>query len=237
MTVTSPAEQLRLAPLAPVAKLAPNIGPIRLVIADASARARDALRHAVNVAAIYVVAEAATTDELRAAVWREHPDVIVVALSLSYAAVIALVREISQKQPGTAVVVLGSSDDETEMIDSIRAGASGYVHRDVSSATLVREIVETASGDVVLSRTDARRLIRHISDNGVESEASPRALVALSSRELEVMGLLSEGQTARDIAAVLGISNRTVEGHVARILEKLGARNTADAVRLYIKGH
>ncbi len=234
MALTTRAQPHRLAPLAPLSSLEPTLGPIRLVIAEATARARFALRHAVNVAGIAVVAEAATTDEIRAAVFREHPDVILVAIALSYAAVLTLVREISQKQPGTAVVVLGSSDDESEMIDAMRAGASGYVHRDVSSAALVREIVETAGGDVVLSRADARRLVSHI-DDAPAAKVSARALNLLSSREREVMRLLSEGQTAREIAAVLGISRRTVEGHVARICEKLGARNKADAVRRYIE--
>jgi DNA-binding NarL/FixJ family response regulator len=214
--------------------LGPSLAPIRLLIADATVRARSALRHAVNVAGIAIVAEAATTDEIRAAVFREHPDVILVAIALSYAAVLTLVREISQKQPSTAVVVLGASDDESEMIDVLRAGASGYVHRDVSSSALVREIVETAGGDVVLSRADARRLVSHLTDSP-STHVSAAALSLLSTREREVMRLLSEGQTAREIAAVLGISRRTVEGHVARICEKLGARNKADAVRRYIE--
>jgi RNA polymerase sigma factor (sigma-70 family) len=234
MALTTRTQPLGRSPLAPLSGLAPSLVPIRLVIADATARARTALRHAVNVAGIAVVAEAATTDEIRAAVFREHPDVILIAIALSYAAVLTLIREISQRQPSTAVVVLGSSEDENEMIESLRAGASGYVHRDVSSAALVREIVETAAGDVVLSRADARRLVSHLDD--AQSRVSTRALVLLSAREREVMRLLSEGQTAREIAAVLGISRRTVEGHVARICEKLEARNKADAVRRYIEG-
>jgi DNA-binding NarL/FixJ family response regulator len=238
---TARAQPQRLAPLAPLSgigsNLAPSLGPlgpIRLVIADATARARTALRHAVNVAGIAIVADAATTDEVRAAVFREHPDVVLIAMALSYAAVIALVREISQRQPSTAVVVIGSSEDENELIDALRAGASGYVHRDVSSSALVREIAETAGGDVVLSRADARLLVSRLND-GPPAHVSARALSLLSAREMEVMRFLSQGQTAREIAAVLGISKRTVEGHVARICEKLGARNRADAVRRYIE--
>jgi DNA-binding CsgD family transcriptional regulator len=72
-------------------------------------------------------------------------------------------------------------------------------------------------------------------DDGTSAHVSARAIALLSTREREVMRLLSEGQTAREIAVVLGISRRTVEGHVARICEKLGARNKADAVRRYIE--
>jgi len=121
------------------------------------------------------------------------------------------------------------------MIDAIRAGASGYVHRDATSTTLVREIVETAGGDVVLSRSDARKLVRHLADDDHANGASPPHMAALSPRECEVIQLMATGQTAREIALTLGISRRTVEGHAARILEKLGARNKADAVRRYIE--
>jgi DNA-binding NarL/FixJ family response regulator len=207
--------------------------PIRIVIAAASERLRQAVRRSVNVAAIMVVAEVATADELRAAAIAERPDVVLVAMALVYAASRALITDLARSSSGPAVVVIGSSDDETEMIDALRAGAVGYVHRDVSSSALVREIVETSNGDLVLSRADAQRLVRHLDHEQGEGMAHPR--LGLSQREAEVAHLLSMGQTAREIGENLGISSRTVEGHVAKICEKLGARNRADAVRRYIE--
>jgi len=232
MAITSRAE---LQPLPNLSSLVPNLIPIRLVIADVSSRARSTLARAVATTGIVVVAEAATGDDVIRTALSQHADVILITMALVYAAARPLIRELSERAPESAVVVIGSTEDENEMIDAIPAGASGYVHRDATSTTLVREIVETAGGDVVLSRSDARKLVRHLADDDHANGASPPHMAALSPRECEVIQLMATGQTAREIALTLGISRRTVEGHAARILEKLGARNKADAVRRYIE--
>jgi len=232
VAITSRAEPQ---PLPSLSSLLPNLAPIRLVIADVSTRARTTLSRAVATAGIVVVAEAATGDDVIRTALSQHADVILITMALVYAAARPLIRELAERAPDSAVVVIGSTEDEGEMIDAIRAGASGYVHRDATATTLVREIVETAGGDVVLSRADARRLVRHLADETPTNGASTHHLTALSPRECEVIQLMAQGQTAREIAETLGISRRTVEGHAARILEKLGAKNRADAVRRYIE--
>src|SRR5262245_57164789 len=231
MAITSRAE---IQPLAALSSLIPGLGPVRLVIADASARARNVMARTLAAAGIAVVAEAATGDEVIRTALASHADVVLITMALIYAAARPLIRELSERAPETAVVVIGSTEDEAEMIDAIKAGASGYVHRDATTTTLVREIVETANGDVVLSRADARRLVRHLVDD-IPTNGNHHSPAALSPREQEVIQLMAQGQTAREIAGALGISRRTVEGHAARILEKLGAKNRADAVRRYIE--
>jgi DNA-binding NarL/FixJ family response regulator len=204
------------------------------MIADGNPHTLHTLRRAVDVPEITIVVEAETRDELVETALANHPDVILLALSFREIAGSSRVRELAEALPSASIVVIGSSDQDDEMIDAMRAGASGFLRGDVGREALLRAIRGTARGDVALSRGDARRLVERVIASDRLNRPAPRGASRLSAREREVVRLLSEGQTAREMAVALGISTRTVEGHVAKIREKLGAKNRADAVRRYL---
>jgi DNA-binding NarL/FixJ family response regulator len=133
-------------------------------------------------------------------------------------------------------VMLTVSDDEGDIFEAIRSGASGYLVKGLSPRSLTRAVLGSARGDLALSRRMANRVIRGLTGREPMPRTDKHVLEALSRREREVLRLLAEGLTAREIGTRLGISTRTVEGHVAKILAKLGARNRADAVRRYVEG-
>jgi DNA-binding NarL/FixJ family response regulator len=204
------------------------------MIADGNPHTLNALRRAVDVPEITVVAEAEVRDHLVETALANHPDVILLALPFHEIAGAAHVRELADALPAASIVVIGSSGEDEEMIDAIQSGASGFLRGDVGREALLRAIKGTARGDIALSRGDARRLVERATGSERVNGSAPRGASRLSAREREVIRLLSEGQRAREIAVMLGISTRTVEGHVAKIREKLGARNRADAVRRYL---
>jgi DNA-binding NarL/FixJ family response regulator len=204
------------------------------MIADANPHNVHALRRVVDVPEIRVVAEVDAWDDVLDTAVACHPDVILLDGAMDDSDTGFLISAIADALPAVSIVVIDSTDDEDALIEAIRAGASGFLHAGIGRDALVRAIRGTARGDVALSVGDARWLVHRLSRNPRSSGVSMRAGSRLSAREREVIRLLSEGHTARKIAEKLGLSTRTVEGHVARIREKLGARNRADAVRRYL---
>ena len=135
--------------------------------------------------------------------------------------------------------MLTVSSSERDLLDAVARGAAGYLTKDLSPEALLRTLRGTQRGELAMSRRFAARALRHFAEAarrgrvtaGVEDD-----LLALSPRENDVLAMLADGLTDREIAGALTISPRTVETHVSNILHKLSVRNRAEAAQRYREG-
>jgi DNA-binding NarL/FixJ family response regulator len=216
-----------------------SVRPLRVVLVEDHELVRAAVRHALDAAGdIEVVGDAATAEEGMALVAEYRPDVALIDIDLPGMRGTELVRDLAPRFPETWLVMLTVSHAERDLIDAIRAGARGYLSKNLSPDALVRSVRAVRDGVMPMSRRDASLLVGRL------ASALPRhqpvgatALPELTARENEVLGLLADGMTDREISVSLVLSRRTVESHVRNILEKLGVGSRLEAARLYRRRH
>jgi DNA-binding NarL/FixJ family response regulator len=148
---------------------------------------------------------------------------------------VELVRELAPRLPHTRIVMLTMSAADRDVADAMRYGASGYLTKDLSPDALARSLRATQSGELVMPRRLAARLLAKVLRRGLPAapEGTDASMDRLTSRERDILRLLADGLGDRDIAAALTISRRTVESHVSSILRKLDVPNRAEAARRY----
>jgi DNA-binding NarL/FixJ family response regulator len=160
------------------------------------------------------------------------PDVILMDLRMPVLDGVEATRLVRQEHPQTAVIVLTTFDDDENVFEALRAGAAGYLLKDVSSEKLVEAIRAAAQGESFLQPSVAAKVIAEftrISGQPIRPEAQP-LLEPLSERELEILAIMATGATNREIAGQLYIAEGTVKNHVTNILGKLDARDRTQAV-------
>ncbi|CAN5753588.1 response regulator transcription factor [soil metagenome] len=204
----------------------------RVMIVDDHALVRDAVARALDSTEIEIVATAGSAEEAISTVGPARPDLILLDIDLPAASGLDAIVELRRRAPSARIVMLTISSADEDVSEAIRLGASGFLTKDMSSDALLRAVRGALAGDLAMPRWMAQRLIDRL---GGAPPATRSRLTAevLTSRELEILRLMSEGMTAREIAQALVLSSRTVEGHVGKILRKLGARNRVEAVQHY----
>jgi len=209
---------------------------IRVMIVDDHPMVRAAVRQAITAPDLEMVAEAESAERALELAPQVRPDVLLVDIDLPGMDGVELVRELAPRLPDTRIVMLTASRDDRHLLEAMRAGAVGYLTKDLSVEGLVRGIRGAREGELAMSRGTAARLVRRMFETSrpvaMGAGADP-ALGLLTARESQVLRHLAEGLTDHEIAQVLVLSPRTVEAHVSRILHKLGARNRAEAARRY----
>jgi DNA-binding NarL/FixJ family response regulator len=213
--------------------------PLRIVLVEDHTLVRAAVRHALDSAPdLEVVGEAATGEEAMAIVDAERPDVVLLDIDLPGMRGTEVLRDLAPRFPETWVVMLTVSRAERDLLDAIRAGARGYLSKDLSPDALVRSVRAVRDGIMPMARRDATLLVSRLADALPRHQAvGVTALPELTVRENEVLGLLADGMTDREIAVALVVSRRTVESHVRNILDKLGVQSRLDAARIYRRRH
>jgi DNA-binding NarL/FixJ family response regulator len=207
-------------------------GPVRVLLVDDQALFREALATLLGVRAdIDVVGEAANGDEALSRAAEVNPDVVLMDLRMPVLDGIAATRRMCVEQPQVRVIALTTFDDDEEVFAALRAGAVGYLLKDVSSARLVEAVLAAARDESVLQPSVAAKVVARIAQlPDPDPQPRPQPLVVpLSDRELEVVRLLSQGRSNREIAAVLFLAEGTVKNHVTNVLGKLGARDRTQA--------
>lgn len=174
-----------------------------------------------------VVGEAATGREAVEKVAALRPDVVIMDIRLPGASGIEACEEITAHYPQTRVIMLTSYAEDEMLFSAIRAGASGYVLKQIASDDLVRALEAVGRGEALLDPAVTQRVFQEVRRAVREEEAS--AFARLSQQEKYVLLLVSEGKTNREIAQLLYLGEGTVRNYVSSILAKLGVNNRAEA--------
>lgn len=210
-------------------------GPIRVLLADDHTIVREGLRALLaSQADIEVVAEAADGREAVRLAETLRPDVVVMDLTMPLLNGVDATEAIRRRLPDTRVLVLSMHSGEEHVRPAIRAGASGFLVKGSGLGDLLAATRAVAAGDAFFSPAAARIVLKDARGGGPGGDATG-ADDALTTREREILQLVAEGRTSREVAALLHISTKTVEGHRARIMDKLEIRDLAGLVRYAVR--
>jgi len=174
-----------------------------------------------------VVAEASTARDAVEKVEAFTPDVVVMDIRLPGGSGIEACEEIVERFPNSKVIMLTSYAEDEMLFSAIRAGAAGYVLKQIGGDDLVRAIEAVSRGEALLDPAVTQRIFQEVRKAAKEEEAS--AFSALTQQEKHVLLLVSEGKTNREIAKALFLGEGTVRNYVSSILSKLGVSNRAEA--------
>jgi two-component system response regulator DevR len=174
-----------------------------------------------------IIGEASSAREALEQVANNHPDVVVMDIRLPGTSGIEACEEITTRFPETRVLMLTSYAEDEMLFSAIRAGASGYVLKQIGGDELVRALEAVARGEALLDPAVTQRVFQEVRRAVKEEEAS--AFAHLSQQERHVLLLVSEGKTNREIAKALFLGEGTVRNYVSSILSKLGVSNRAEA--------
>ncbi|MBK8901130.1 MAG: response regulator transcription factor [Anaerolineaceae bacterium] len=205
---------------------------IRVLLVDDQALFREGLHTLLSVHDdLEVVGEASNGQEAIDAVAKLAPDVVLMDLRMPVLNGVAATRQITQSAATSRVIVLTTFDDDDYVFDGLRAGAVGYLLKDVPSAKLVEAIRAAARGESFLQPSVAAKVVAEFSRLAGAGTADPQQdlVEPLSERELEILAVLATGASNREIANQLYITEGTVKNHVTNILGKLAVRDRTQA--------
>jgi DNA-binding NarL/FixJ family response regulator len=203
--------------------------PIRVLIVDDHAIVREGLRTLLSEEdELDVVGEATNGADAVGIIASHRPDVVLMDLMMPIMDGVEATRRVRQQTPTSHVIVLTSFRDDQLVQDAIRAGATGYLLKDVLKADLLSAIRRAARGEPVLHPEAQAALMR-------QASAPPSPLQGLTEREVDVLRLIAQGQSNREIADTLYLTEGTVKGYVSTILSKLNVQDRTQAALLAVK--
>ncbi len=203
--------------------------PVRVFLLDDHEVVRRGVHDLLNDEPdITVVGEAATVEQALVRVPALRPDVAVLDVRLPDGDGVTVCRELRSALPDLACLMLTSFDDEEALLDSIMAGASGYVLKQIQGSDLVTAVRTVASGQSLLDPSATTRLMARLRQER-EPEEEQEALPGLTEREREILALIGEGLTNRQIGQRLYLAEKTVKNHISRLLAKLGVERRIQA--------
>jgi DNA-binding NarL/FixJ family response regulator len=214
---------------------AEEIRELRVLLADDHAPTREDLRWALTQGGLSVCAEASDAAHAVQLALETSPDICLLDVRMPGGGV-AAAWEIAARLPTTKVVMLSVSDEDTDLFSALRAGAVGYLVKDLDLRRLPRALRDVADGKAAIPRALVTRMVKQFHTNeprfrttAVSTELGPR----LTSREWDVLAALSEGLSTREISRRLQIKPSGVRAHISALVHKLGAADRDEAVALF----
>jgi DNA-binding NarL/FixJ family response regulator len=200
----------------------------RLLIADDHELAREGLRSLLErEAGVEVAGEASSGKEALELCRSLSPDLVLMDVRMPDMDGLEATRAIKRQHPQTTILIVTMYENPDYLFEALKAGASGYVLKDASRPEVIGAVRRVLSGDTLLEPQLANRLLRRIARQSRGPDATPAE--RLSPREQEVLQLLAEGRTNREIGQALVIGSGTVKGHVEAIIRKLGVSDRTQA--------
>jgi DNA-binding NarL/FixJ family response regulator len=207
--------------------------PIRVLLADDHALVRAGIRALVqNIEGVEVVGEAVDGREALSAIKRHQPDLVLMDISMAGLNGLEAASRVARDFPTVRVIILSAHANEEYVCQALRAGASGYLLKDAGTSELDLAIKAVARGETYLSPGVSKHVIAdYLRRTGGESGA----LELLTPRQREILQLIAEGQTTKQIANTLHISVKTVETHRTQLMERLDIHDVAGLVRFAVR--
>jgi DNA-binding NarL/FixJ family response regulator len=208
---------------------------LRVLIVDDHDLFRTGLRNLLEEQGIQVIGEAAAGNEAVRAVRELAPDVVVMDLNMPGMSGVEATRHITGVAPLTRVLVLTISDQDSDVLDAILAGACGYLLKDSSIQELMAGIRAASVGESLISPHIAAKVLQHVRSTSTVPAIAETIRAELSDREIEVLKLIANGKDNAQIAGELHISPKTVKNHISNILMKLQIDNRIQAAVYAVK--
>jgi DNA-binding NarL/FixJ family response regulator len=206
---------------------------VQLLIVDDHTLVRAGLSRLLDsFADIKVVAEASTADQALEMALAHRPDLVLMDLSLPGRSGLEALSDIHRELPGTRVVMMSMHDDANHIRDALDRGAAGFVVKDAAPQELELALRAAHAGQVFLSPQISAKMLAPLLNR-----ERPVGIAALPPRQRQILRLIGQGFSTKEIAAELGISVKTVETHRARMIEALGCRRATDLVLLAARHH
>ncbi len=208
--------------------------PVRLALVDDSELVRIGLRTLLGLHkdVIEIVAEAATAAEALALLPPARPRVVLLDMRLPDGRGVDVCRRLLAAAPDLRVLFLTSQVDDDLIADSIRAGASGYLLKEINGQELVRAIRSVAAGGQAIDAAVTARLLRIVRGDG---SVAPGTGEPLSAQDRRLLALLAEGKTNKEIGAALGLAEKTIKNYLTALFEKLGIERRSQAAAYYVQ--
>jgi DNA-binding NarL/FixJ family response regulator len=204
---------------------------VRILIADDHSLFRDGLRSLLQAQGHEVVGEARNGKQAIEMAGALHPDLVLMDVSMPEMDGVAATRELTAQHPGVKVVMLTASEHDETLFEAIKAGAQGYLLKNLEADEFFSLLDRASNGEPALTPTLARKLLHEFARPALVAETAVTEPDALTDREREVLELMVEGVTSnRKLAKRLNLSENTVKFHVRNILDKLRLHNRAQAV-------
>ena len=206
---------------------------VRLVLVDDSQVVRAGLRSLLGTEpGIEIVGEAGSVTAAVATCAMAKPDVVLLDIRLPDGTGFDACRQILSRLPDTRVLILTSVADETLVDEAIRAGAHGYLLKEIDGRGLLQAVFDVAEGKSILDPAVTARVIQLVKGG---SSGSRDALAVLSPQERKVLALIAEGQTNKEVASDLGLAEKTVKNYLSNIFEKLHVSRRSQAAAMFVR--
>jgi DNA-binding NarL/FixJ family response regulator len=202
---------------------------VRVLLADDHEIVRQGLRVLLEREGFQVVGEASNGHEALKLCDANHPEVAILDVSMPLLNGVDAAREIIKSNPRTRVVLLTMHTEDHLILESLRAGVTGYVLKTRAAGELVQALRAVCRGEMFLTQSISRTIVQAFLQN------EPLAANPISDRERQVLQLVAEGKTTKEIASLLGISVKTAESHRSNLMDKLNIHDTAGLVRYAIR--
>ena len=203
--------------------------PMRIVLADDHAVVRHGLRALLESAGFQITGEAADGQEVVRLASAVCPDLAILDISMPLLNGLDAARQLKKALPNLKVILLTRHDEPQYVTEALRAGVRGYVLKSQAATDLVQAVEHVGRGGVYLSPNISRAVVESYLSQG-DAMRDP-----LTPRERQVLQMVGEGQSTKDVARLLGISTKTAESHRARLMRKLDIHETAGLVRYAIR--